>query len=104
MTTKQSEINASAMEAQTNPCFTCPFAGERPIELSAQRQAEIFTTVTTFSGSHLCHTVDNQKLCRGARDLQIKIAWAAGWIDQPTDAEFQKHLSDAASTEPEALS
>ena len=89
-------IDASNMQAQPEPCRTCPFAGREPITLSPARQAEITQSVCSFQGSHLCHSTNNQTVCRGGRDLQIRLAFLRGLIGEPTDDAFQAALNSAA--------
>lgn len=83
------------MAVPASPCQSCPFEGEDPIQLSADRWTSIYQKVAGFQGSHLCHTADNQKLCRGGRNLQIKIAFLTGMIAEQTDAAFQASLLKA---------
>lgn len=85
-------IQAKSMQTPKSPCFTCPFAGEEPIPLTPERLKQILKDVVNFNSSHLCHTSHNRKLCRGARDIQIKIAYLRGWISESTDAAFQAEL------------
>ena len=87
------EIDAKTMPCQSAPCVSCPFSGEKPIALSAERLTEIYNQVVNFNGSHLCHSAGNKRLCRGARNLQIKLAYEVfGAIDAPTDEAFQNAL------------
>ena len=86
------KIDAKSMPVQVNPCTTCPFAGTEPIQLNANRLREVYQKVMTLQTSHLCHTADDTKLCRGGRDLQIRVAYALGYIDEPTDEAFQSAL------------
>ena len=85
-------IDAKSMSAQINPCKTCPFAGSQPINLSTQRVEQLYTDALTFKGSHLCHSADNALLCRGGKDLQIKMSFIFGYIESCTDKAFQAEL------------
>lgn len=76
------------MEVQESPCKSCPFAGEKPVKLSPARHLEIYQNLT--EGTHLCHSVRNTKICRGGRDIQLRILYAQGHINDPTDEALQK--------------
>jgi hypothetical protein len=39
---------------------------------------------------HLCHTADNKKLCRGARDIMLRVMVALGILSEATDQEFDR--------------
>lgn len=79
---------------QPKPCKTCPFAGEYPIGLRPKRYAELYQNIVNFEGQQFCHSVDNKSICRGGRDLQIKIAYAHGWIGEMTNEAFEKAIKE----------
>jgi hypothetical protein len=86
--TNTKKINASTMEVQVKPCKSCPFAGEEPIELPVETQIEINKNLT--NSTHLCHSSNNRLICRGGRNLQLKIFYRMGWISEPTDESLQE--------------
>lgn len=91
------DIDAKTMPCPTGACRSCPFEGEEPIQLSPDRLDRIYGLVATFQNSHICHgDRTHQTLCRGARNLQIKIAFVRGWINEPTDECFQEMLELSA--------
>jgi hypothetical protein len=70
-------------------CATCPFGpkGDRLIERS------VTDKMVNFEGSQICHhpVLHDKKethLCRGARDIQLRILAAFGVIDDATDEAF----------------
>jgi hypothetical protein len=77
------------MPVMKRMCKTCPF-GPNGDPLIANSVAP---RVVRFEGSHLCHHPilvgrEETHLCRGARDIQLKLLAAFGVIDEPTDAAF----------------
>lgn len=78
------------MAVMPKPCETCPFGGAHRSPLTAESQAYYTEQLVTFQSQHLCHTADNQKICRGGRDIQLKLLCAMEAIDEPTDAAFEK--------------
>lgn len=77
------------MECYPTPCKTCPFEGGNPGGINVNYYIQ---NIANFRASHLCHSTDNKTLCRGARNIQIKIAYAIGMIDTPTDEALQAAL------------
>lgn len=92
MSNNRIEKNFVGFPVQPTLCKTCPFASTNPIELSPKRYNEIYQNVVKFEGNHLCHSVNNEKICRGGRDIQIKIARAFGWISEPTNEAFEAEM------------
>jgi hypothetical protein len=72
-------------------CATCPFRPGSPYADLAEGLAMSAAT----SASRICHSTGSNaikhrtgrpsRLCRGARDIQLKIFHALGVIDAPTD-------------------
>jgi len=84
-------MNLSEMPVQKKPCNTCPFAGANPVQLSEARYRECIENLVGFQpGQHLCHSADNEKICRGGRDIQLRYFYAIGVISKPTDEAFQE--------------
>jgi hypothetical protein len=76
----------SVMKAK---CATCPFGpnGDRLIEQA------VTETMVRMEGSQICHhpVLKGKRethLCRGARDLQLRLLAAFGVIDDATDEAF----------------
>lgn len=70
-------------------CKTCPFNedGDKYI------REGVVSRIVAMQGSQICHhpALDGKPqthLCRGARDLQLKILTALGLLSEPTDAAF----------------
>jgi hypothetical protein len=78
----------SQMLVQPTPCRTCPFEGTQPIMLSQERQAEITANVVNLRSQHLCHSANNKKICRGGRNLMLRVMCIQGFITEPTDEAY----------------
>jgi len=75
-------------------CATCPFReGGLPVEdLLVERALTQATPICHSTGpGHLKKQVSKKNLaCRGARDLQLKVFAAFGFLDAPTDEEWSR--------------
>lgn len=71
------------MFPQKKACNTCPFEGKSPLALPPEKLTEIINYLGEGQ-NHICHNSQN-KICRGGRNLQLKIFTAQGFIDKPTD-------------------
>ena len=72
------------MKINKTACKTCPFEGENPIDISAESKTAI-TEYVIEGQNHLCHQDDsNNTICRGGRNLFLKVAASAGIISEPT--------------------
>ena len=78
---------------QPKPCKTCPFEGETPIQLSPERY-HYFINNLAGNGQHLCHSKNNKAICRGARNIQLRMLCAMGLLDNSTDEEFNKKMNE----------
>jgi hypothetical protein len=77
-------------------CPTCPFRPGSPYEALAEELAK----GALSTGSRICHSTGRNslkgntgkpsKLCRGARNLQLEVFAASGFIEAATDAAWQK--------------
>lgn len=81
---------------QAMPCKTCPFEGINPIALPPERYAELLKNLMG-NGQHFCHSVDNSKICRGGRNIQLKWLCAVGALSEPTDKAFNEAINDAVN-------
>ena len=77
-------------------CATCPFRAGSPY-------AHLVPTLTQSAmteASRICHSTGSgnainrrtgkpPKLCRGARDLQLRVFAASGFIKEPKDAAWE---------------
>ena len=75
---------------QKTPCKTCPFAGSNPIALEPESLANYYRDVIELQGSHMCHSVKQKTICRGGRDLTLKVLAAMRLLAEPTDLEFER--------------
>ncbi len=74
---------------QEKPCKTCPFAGKTPLPLSESDLVTYYQNLLG-NGQHFCHSVDNKKICRGGRNIQLKWLCAIGMLEEPTDEAFDR--------------
>ena len=79
---------------QEKPCKTCPFAGKTPLPLSESDLVSYYQNLLG-NGQHFCHSVDNKKICRGGRNIQLKWLCAIEMLDTPTDEAFDKAVNEA---------
>ena len=75
------------MKAQ---CATCPFGENGDLRIAQG----VLDRVTKFTHSQLCHhpalhDKPETHLCRGARDIQLRILAAMGLIADATDEAFE---------------
>lgn len=81
-------------------CATCPFRpGSKYAEL-----AEGLAESATSEASRICHSTGTNAiggrtgkksvLCRGARDLQLRMFAAMGFIEAPTDEAWDKKCKE----------
>ena len=78
---------------QKTPCKTCPFAGSDPIALEPESLANYYKNIVQLQGSHICHSVKTKTICRGGRDLTLKVLAAKGLLAEPTDNEEFESVS-----------
>ena len=79
---------------QPKPCKSCPFEGERPVEVSPERH-QYFIDNLCGKGQHLCHSAANKMICRGGRNIQLRWLCAVGMIPEPTDEAFNAAMNEA---------
>ncbi|MEG3840488.1 hypothetical protein [Microcoleus sp. herbarium14] len=79
---------------QKTPCKTCPFAGTHPLELD---DLASYYENLLGNGQHFCHSVENTKICRGGRDIQLMWLCSIRMLDEPTDEAFDKAIDEACN-------
>ena len=99
MSRRRSRRNVLDMPVMKQQCATCPFGpnGDPTVHAGVVKRS------VQFQGSQLCHhpALHGKRethLCRGARDLQLKIMTAFGILPAPTDEAFNakwKELKEA---------
>jgi hypothetical protein len=84
-------------------CKTCPFNedGDRYI------REGVLSRIVPMKGSQICHhpTLEGKPethLCRGARDIQLRILTALGHLSEPTDAAFAAKSAELLGEPPKA--
>lgn len=82
-------------------CPTCPFTDGSPYEylrteltISALSSASRICHNTGPANAIKQHTGKAARLCRGARDIQIRAFYANGFIEAPTDEAWFKKLAE----------
>lgn len=80
---------------QNKPCHTCPFEGKKPLQLSPQSQARYLQNLILGTGQHICHSSNSDRICRGGRNIQIKVFHSRGLIPEATDEAFNKAVDEA---------
>lgn len=78
----------SKMLVQANPCRTCPFEGSEPIVLGRESYAKYVAKIVNLESQHLCHSAKNKMLCRGGRNILLRVLCGYGFISELTDAAF----------------
>ena len=74
---------------QKVPCKSCPFAASNPIALEPDSLADHYQNIVGLQGSHICHSVKQKTICRGGRDITLKVLTAMRLLAEPTDEEFE---------------
>jgi hypothetical protein len=81
----------SKFTVQPHPCHSCPFEGKDPVKLDPDRYT-YFVGKLAGEGQHLCHSVKNKMICRGGRNLQLRILCSMGLLYEPTDECFDEAI------------
>ena len=90
-------MDLSKTKVQKYPCQTCPFEGETPINLSVEKYQEFIENLMG-RGQHFCHSANNQKICRGGRNIQLRWLCAIGALAEPTDKAFNAEIQKCTSS------
>jgi|SRR5271170_4992537 len=93
--------NVLDMPVMKSQCATCPFGPNGDPNVCAG----VIDRSVKFQGSQICHHPSlhgkrQTHLCRGARDLQLRIMTAFGILPTPTDEAFDakwEELKDDAA-------
>lgn len=86
-------------QVQVKPCRSCPFEGEEPIALSPESRIRYTENLVNLQGQHFCHSVNNEMICRGGRNLQLRALCAYRLIDKPTDEAFEKKAREVLNAD-----
>jgi hypothetical protein len=73
-------------------CNTCPFSKDPALATKVIDR-------NGLSSSQICHSTEGENreprtLCRGMRDIHIKILYAHGLLDSPTDEAWEKKMQE----------
>jgi len=82
--------NITKKQVMQNPCLTCPFEGRRPVPECLEERQLVIKDAMNLSGQHLCHTANDEKICRGGRNILLKVLFERGWITAATDEAFTR--------------
>lgn len=85
-------INVRGWPVMKSQCSTCPFKVDPDL-------AQKVLDRTLFQTSQICHHPvlhgkKQNRLCRGQRDIQLKLLHAIGLLPEPTDAAFKKRSEE----------
>lgn len=85
--------NHNPNKVRIQKCSTCPFRHDSPL---AHLQGDLTAQVLT-EGNHMCHAEQLQDkeptyVCRGARDIQLRVFCNLGAIKAPTDEAWAEAL------------
>lgn len=82
------------LQVQERPCRTCPFEGTGGAFFhQSGDMSGYLKNLVELNGQHYCHSVNNSKICRGGRNLQVRIAFVQRLIPQPTNEAFEALLA-----------
>jgi hypothetical protein len=92
--------NISGWAVMKTKCPSCPF-GEQGDAVTANSVA---SRVLTLNHSQICHHPvlhgrKEKQLCRGARDLQLKLLHILNLITAPTDKAFKEASERALNSQ-----
>ena len=75
--------NIVGMSVNAKRCKTCPFNDDGDLRIRASVEERCLN-----KASQLCHGTNDTTLCKGARDFQLQIFHALGWLSAPTQAAW----------------
>lgn len=96
--TKHTDLRETPI--QSRRCYSYPFGGEKPIDLSPESLAKYTEAIVNLQSQHICHSARRTVLCRGGRELMLSVMTAKGWISAPTDEAYDKALNRALEQKP----
>lgn len=94
MNNQKSKLDRNDMRTypvQKSACKTCPFAGKEPIQLLPENLSKYLNNLLSLDGQHICHTTQ-ANICRGGRDIQLRILCGIGLLNEPTDIAFEQEV------------
>ena len=94
MTNKLNPKDLRTYPVMEKPCKTCPFAGENPVQIMPKRYADFIDNLAG-KGQHLCHGAHNKAICRGGRNIQLRLLCAMGMLNEPTDEAFNQAINQS---------
>lgn len=87
--------NVTDFPVMKEKCATCPFRAG-----GWESLREIVTERVLTDASQTCHSTgvihgkEDTHLCRGARDLQLQMFYAMGFLPEPTDAAWAAKVAE----------
>jgi len=84
----------STYDIPVYPCYSCPFAGKKPVELTPEKLKYYYEQLLNGCSQHICHSA-KKTICRGGRTIQLRWFYFLGLIAEPTDAAFNQAIADA---------
>lgn len=95
------------MEVMAGMCSSCPFRTDSPLaflaaDLTASALTECSRECHSTGGNTLVHPLSKTrvkaKLCRGARDAQLKMFHQMGFLSEPSDAAWAERCKQLGLT------
>lgn len=91
------------MEIMKEMCGTCPFRDDSPVsflrgDITMSALTECSRICHSTGGNTVLHpkskTKGKAKLCRGARDIQLRVFHEMGFLEAPTDEAWDKKINE----------
>lgn len=93
-------VDIRGFEVMARTCATCPFVTD---SIGPESTARYLDSLVSFKAQHLCHTVNDTKICRGGRDIMLRAMCALGLISEPTDECFERTSKEVLGGVQEAV-
>lgn len=81
--------DVSNMPVMRHKCHSCPFGPNGAADVRATVEARLLTVSQTCHSTGAVKGKPDTHLCRGARDVQLKVMHRLGVISAPTDAAWR---------------
>lgn len=85
-------VDIRGFAVMDRPCSTCPFTTDT---LGSEATQPYLENIVTLGSQHVCHSSNDTKICRGGRDLMLRVMATLELIEEPTDESFEKHSREA---------
>ena len=86
----------TSMKVRERPCRACPFEGTSPLPVSAAMKEAVEFRLQNLEGQHLCHSSQYTQLCRGGRNILLRVLVERGYLLEATDEAFEQACGERA--------